>query len=103
MRRCRYWEGAMVLGTEGMPPEEAVWQVVNASWITHVVRAMAVLGLADQLANGPRTVVELAEATGTHAPDLSRLLRVLVDLSGLTKVLDQVPACGEQPPGRGSR
>src|SRR5829696_9495715 len=70
----------MVLGTEGLPPEEAVRQLVNASWITHVVRAMAVLGLADQLATGPRTVVELAEATGTHAPALSRLLRVLVDL-----------------------
>src|SRR5215207_5302066 len=66
MRHRRYWEGAMVLGTEGLPPEEAVWQLVNASWITHVVRAMAVLGLA--------------EATSTNAPALSRLLRVLVDL-----------------------
>jgi hypothetical protein len=80
MRRCRYWEDAMVLGTEGLSPEETARQLVNASWITHVVRAMAVLGLADQLANGPLTVVELAEATGTHAPALSRLLRVLVDL-----------------------
>src|SRR5215207_7847210 len=70
----------MVLGTEGLPPEEAIWQLVNASWITHVVRAMAVLGLADQLASGPRTVEELAVATGTHAPALSRLLRALIGL-----------------------
>ena len=67
----------MVLGTEGMPPREAVQQMVNASWISHAIRAMAALGLADHLATGPRTVHELAEATGTHAPTLARLLRTL--------------------------
>jgi hypothetical protein len=67
----------MVMGTEGLPPREAVGQMVNASWISHAIRAMAVLGLAEHLAHGPRTVQELAEVTGTHAPTLSRLLRTL--------------------------
>ena len=67
----------MVLGTEGLPPREAVMQMVNASWISHAIRAMAALGLADHLAHGPRTVQELAEASGTHAPTLTRLLRTL--------------------------
>lgn len=70
----------MVLGTEEMPPEEAAWQMVTASWIAHVVRAMAVLGLADHLALGPRTTDELAEATGANAQALARLLRALVGL-----------------------
>jgi hypothetical protein len=41
---------------------------------------MAVLGLADHLAGGPRTVAELAEASGAHTPTLTRLLRALVGL-----------------------
>jgi hypothetical protein len=41
---------------------------------------MAVLGLADHLATGPRTVDDLAEETGTHAPSLARLLRAVVAL-----------------------
>jgi SAM-dependent methyltransferase len=37
----------------------------------------AQLGVADHLADGPRTVAELAEATATHAPFLHRVLRLL--------------------------
>ena len=70
----------MVLGTDALPPHEAAWQLLTASWITHAVRAMAVLGLADHLAAGPRTVGELAEATGTDPPTLGRLLSALTDL-----------------------
>ena len=35
------------------------------------------LGLADHLADGPKTAEELAGPTGTHAPSLYRLLRTL--------------------------
>ncbi len=52
-------------------------QLVDAAWAIHAVRAMAVFGLADHLALGPRTPIELAAATGTHAPTLARLLRSL--------------------------
>ena len=70
----------MVLGTEGLPPREAVQQLLDAAWAAHAVRAMAALGLADQLAAGPRAPGELAEASGTHAPTLARLLRTLAAL-----------------------
>ncbi len=70
----------MVLGTEGLPPRSAVMQLLNASWVSHAVYAMADLGVADHLASGPRTVPELAEATETHAPTLARLLRTLAAL-----------------------
>lgn len=70
----------MVLETESLSPEDTVWQLVTASQTTHAARAMAVHGLADHLAASPRTVAELAEATGTHAPTLARLLNVLVAL-----------------------
>jgi len=70
----------MVLGTEGLPPREAVQQLLNAAWVSHAIRAMAALGLADHLAPGPRTLGELTEATGAHAPTLARFLRTLAAL-----------------------
>ncbi|WP_147339733.1 methyltransferase [Actinomadura spongiicola] len=42
-----------------------------------VLHAAAEIGLADALADGPRTSAELAERTGTHQPSLLRLLRSL--------------------------
>jgi hypothetical protein len=73
-------EGNMLSGTEGLLPRAAVMQMATASWVTHIVRAMAALGLADHLGSSPRTVDELAEATGTHAPTLTRFLRALAAL-----------------------
>jgi O-methyltransferase domain/Dimerisation domain len=42
-----------------------------------IIHVAARLGLADHLADGPKTSAELAGATGTHAPSLHRLLRAL--------------------------
>ena len=70
----------MVLGAEGLPPREAALQLLSAAWASHAARAMAVLGLADHLAPGPRTPAELAAASGTDAPTLARLLRTLAAL-----------------------
>lgn len=44
------------------------------------LHAAAVLGLADVLAGGPKSVEELAAATGSHAPSLRRLLRALITI-----------------------
>ena len=43
------------------------------------------LGIADHLAAGPRSAVELAGTTGTHAPSLHRLMRTLAGLGILTE------------------
>lgn len=51
----------MSAGTEGLPPEAAVVRMGTAYWMSQAVRAMALLGLADHLLAGPRTVEELAE------------------------------------------
>ena len=57
---------------------------------TAVLCTAAQLGLADHLKDGPKSVVALAEATGTHPPTLARLLHVLAHL-GL---------CAETTPGQ---
>lgn len=62
---------------EDLPPQAALLQTITASWMTHAVRAMAELGVADHLAAGPCGAGELASATGTHAPTLARFLRAL--------------------------
>jgi hypothetical protein len=51
-----------------------------AYWISRAVYAAAKLGLADKLAGGPRSAAELAKETGTHAPALHRLMRLLAGL-----------------------
>jgi hypothetical protein len=66
--------------TDGLSPRAAVSQMATGYWISQAVRAMAILGLADHLASGPRTAADLAEETGAHAPSLARLLRTLVAL-----------------------
>lgn len=51
--------------------------LVNGSWVAQACYVTARLGIAELLADGPRTAEELAAATGTHAPSLSRLLSAL--------------------------
>lgn len=62
-----------MVGMEGV-------QVVSLSLgyvMGQALHAAAKLGIADALADGPRTVEELADTTGTHGPSLHRLLRTL--------------------------
>ena len=63
-----------------LPPGQAVARMAEGYQVSAALRTMVVLELADHLAAGPRTVVELALATGTHVPSLARLLRALVAL-----------------------
>jgi hypothetical protein len=67
----------MFPGIEGLPPRAAIRLLVNLHAASHAVRTMAILGLADHLGDGPHTVQELAQATGIHAPTLTRFLRTL--------------------------
>lgn len=54
---------------------------------TQAVHVAATLGIADELAAGPRTSDELAAAVGAHADSLYRLLRALAALG----VLHELP------------
>ena len=67
------------------PPHAQLIQMVSAYWISKVIYAAAKLGLADHLAAGPRSAVELAGSTGSHAPSLHRLMRTLASLGVLTE------------------
>jgi hypothetical protein len=74
---------------EAPPPHAQLIQMVSGYWISKVVYAAAKLGLADHLAAGPRSAVELAGPTRTHAPSLHRLMRTLASLGVLTERVAQ--------------
>lgn len=54
--------------------------IVTGSWKTQAVYVAARLGIADHLAESPRTAAELAAATETDPASLGRLLRALATL-----------------------
>ena len=68
-----------------LPPHLQLIQMGVASWVSAVVYAAAKLGIADHLTAGPRSAVELASTTRTHAPSLHRLMRTLAGLGILTE------------------
>ncbi|MCP3060322.1 acetylserotonin O-methyltransferase [Myxococcus sp. K38C18041901] len=68
------------------PPAAAVMtQMVYGFWISRSLQIMAELGIADIIGDVPKTAEELAQASGTYAPALRRMLRLLSGLGVLIK------------------
>ena len=61
-------------------PMQGMLQMIMGFWVSRAVQVAAKLGLADLVAKEPKTVAELAAATGTHAPSLYRLMRALASV-----------------------
>ena len=59
------------------PPEAVLSQMLAAPLVTQALRVAAELRIADLLAQGARSVDELAAETGAHAPSLYRFMRAL--------------------------
>jgi hypothetical protein len=59
-------------------PAGKLLEMIAMRHVPQALHVVAVLGVADQLASGPRSAEELALATGSHAPTLYRVLRTLV-------------------------
>lgn len=64
-------------GAGGPPPQVKILQMMNAYRMSQSISVAAKLGIADLLADGPKSSEELAKATESHAPSLYRLLRSL--------------------------
>lgn len=59
---------------------EQLWRLVNGHQASQAIHVAATLGLADLIADGPRSSDELAEATRSHPGALYRLLRALASV-----------------------
>jgi len=60
-----------------LAPAQMLWGLINTHTIARCVHVVAEVGVADALGNQPRTVAELAAATGLNADALGRMLRLL--------------------------
>lgn len=61
-------------------PADALLDMARGYRHAQALAVATTLGIADLLADGTRSVDDLAEATGTHAPSLLRLLRALTSI-----------------------
>ncbi len=73
---------------ETPPPEVVVTQMIFGKWIAMAISVSAKLRLADALAQGPKSVAELATQSSTHAPSLFRLLRALASVGVFAEEAD---------------
>src|SRR2546429_393154 len=58
-------------------PAEKLTRLFRGFWVSQAIHVAAQLELADLVADGPRSVEDLASAAGAHAPTLRRVLRLL--------------------------
>ncbi len=58
----------------------ALYQMAIGHYLSRALNLAAKLGLADLMKDGPRNYHELAAASETHAPSLSRVLRLLTSV-----------------------
>ena len=54
-----------------IPPVAQLAEMLNGLWLWWMLYVVAERGIADLLADGPQTSVELAQATGLHEPSLT--------------------------------
>jgi hypothetical protein len=66
--------------TPDLPPPLALFRMLTGYYVSRAIHVAATLGIADQLAAGPRHYDDLAKVTGTHAPSLHRVLRLLTSV-----------------------
>src|SRR6516164_5613705 len=72
-----------------LPPHVQLIQMATGAWVARTVHAAAMLGLADQLTDGPKSAAELAGPVRAHAPSLHRLMRTLASLGILAEQKEQ--------------
>ena len=67
-----------------LSPPLALFQIVTGLWAAQATATFARLGVADHLADGPRTALDLAPLLAVDARALHRLLRALVPVGVVT-------------------
>ena len=55
--------------------------LITGYWVSQAVGVVALLGVADQLGEGPRGSDELAQAVGAEPQALYRVLRLLASMA----------------------
>lgn len=77
--------GGMTNTQMALPPGAVLYQLSIGHYVSRALHLAAKLGIADQLADGPRDAEALATAVGAHAPSLRRVLRLLASVGVFTE------------------
>jgi SAM-dependent methyltransferase len=67
-------------GMPQLPPPFQISRMIMSLWVPQAIYSAASLGVADALAEGPRTSADVARTVGAEPGTLHRLLRALVTL-----------------------
>ena len=73
--RLRRW--LLAISRRLIPPQFVMLELVSQRWISHALAAFVELGLAEALADGPRSTPDLAQSLGLAPGPLGRLLFAL--------------------------
>jgi hypothetical protein len=63
-----------------LPPPAQLMKFIVGKWISKPIYAAAELGIADILAEGTKSIEELAQITQSHSPSLYRMMRALASV-----------------------
>ena len=72
-----------------LPLHAQLIQLGTGHWLAKLIYTAAKLGIADKLADGPKSADELAGHMGLHAPSLHRFMRTLAGFGILTSAGDK--------------
>lgn len=72
-----------------LPPPVQLMKFIVAGWISKPIYAAAELGIADMLADGPKSINELAQKSRSHAPYLYRMMRALASVGVFSELPDK--------------
>ncbi len=70
----------------GVPPQAVLLDYLCGMMRTQAIHHATRLRIAELVKDGPKSISELAEATQTHRPSLTRLLRALVSIGIFTEM-----------------
>ena len=71
------------------PPDAVVFQLLFGKVTCFALGAMARIGIADHMSETPQAVAQIALASGTHAPSLYRVLRMLASFGVFAEAPDR--------------
>ena len=72
------------------PPDQILMQILMGKLLSRILTVAANAGVADHLTDGPKSVAELAEKTGSNEDALYRVLRALSAASVFTESGDRI-------------
>lgn len=74
---------------EELPPQAQLMKFIVGRWISKPIYVAAELGIADMLAEGPRSIDELAQSSQSYAPYLFRVMRALASVGIFSEMEDK--------------